>query len=365
MSAPAHPAAQKAPSGRALKRWLLLALKVSLTGGCLAWAFSGMDFESSVFRRPGDLDLRWIAAGLGTAGLAVILGALRLHIHLVAQGLSPGVRRMVGITLVGDLFNLASLGAIGGDAAKIVLVARDRPGRKMGVAVAVMVDHLSGMFGLALLFFLFTAGRIDELAALAPLGRGALVFSYVFICGAVALTLVSFVVTSPLVHGRFHQKLGLDRWEFTRTLPEAYDVYRVKWRHALLGVVVSGLLTLVFFTTFYCAARAVGSDVGLVRVLSAMPVVDVVSSLPVSVAGIGVREKLFSDLLPGLPAGEAVAAAMVGFLCHVAWACVGGVIFLRMRGGLGQGELGGAEVAGELAVSPRAAVPTVDTNENQ
>jgi hypothetical protein len=63
-----------------------------------------------------------------------------------------------------------------------------------------------------------------------------------------------------------------------------------------------------------------------------MPVIDSVSSLPISVAGVGVREKLFqilmSDLAGTLPE-ISVAASLAGFACSVFWAVIGGLLFLR------------------------------------
>jgi len=63
-----------------------------------------------------------------------------------------------------------------------------------------------------------------------------------------------------------------------------------------------------------------------------MPVVDAMSAMPVSISGIGVREKTFEILmndLAGLPAEVAVSGSLIGFACSLVWAALGGILFLR------------------------------------
>jgi glycosyltransferase 2 family protein len=79
----------------------------------------------------------------------------------------------------------------------------------------------------------------------------------------------------------------------------------------------------------------VGCEVGAGPFVAAMPVIDGLSAIPVSVSGLGVREKLFEVLLADLadvPKAVAVSASLTGFLLHVCWALVGGVLFLLHKG---------------------------------
>ena len=67
-------------------------------------------------------------------------------------------------------------------------------------------------------------------------------------------------------------------------------------------------------------------------VVSAMPVIDSISGMPVSIAGVGVREKLFEVLmrdLAGVPPETAVAASLAGFACNALWAGLGALFFLK------------------------------------
>jgi uncharacterized membrane protein YbhN (UPF0104 family) len=209
----------------------------------------------------------------------------------------------------------------------------------MAIAVSVLADHMSGMVGMALMFFLLTAGRFGALEEQSVLGRGVLRFTWVYFVGVIAVTVFLFVMMSPAVYGRVHRDGRWMPWKFMHALPEIWDVYRKKWRHVLAGVAVSCVMLLNYYLVFWAGARAVGCDLDLAGVFSVMPVVDAVSSIPVSISGIGVRENLFKVLLAdlaGVPGAMAVSASLVGFLMYSAWAVFGAVLFLRRREEVGE-----------------------------
>jgi uncharacterized membrane protein YbhN (UPF0104 family) len=317
-----------------MKAWLLFLLKLALTLGCLWWAFSGIDFGSTILSRPGDLDFRWVAAGVGFAGVSVLLTAVRWRIFLDAQDIDVPLREAVELTLIGNLFSLVSAGSLGNDAARILLLIRRLKGRKLAVTVSVLADHMSGMIGMAAMFFLLTAGRFGELEQQSSIGRGVLRFTWVYFIGAAVALLALFVMMSPAVHGRVHRGGRWLPWKIMATLPQAWDIYRKKWRHVLAGVGVSCVMLGFYYLTFWAGARAVGCWMDVVGVFSVMPVVDAISSIPVSISGIGVRENLFKVLLAdlaGVPGAMAVSASLVGFFMYSCWAVLGGMLFLRRR----------------------------------
>ncbi|NJM36573.1 MAG: hypothetical protein HC845_01130 [Akkermansiaceae bacterium] len=93
--------------------------------------------------------------------------------------------------------------------------------------------------------------------------------------------------------------------------------------------------------------RAVGGTANYGAVISAMPVIDAISGLPISVAGVGVREKLFEVLmhdLAGVAPATAVAASLVGFACNGLWAALGALFFLKKRDRVTAAELKAAQL---------------------
>jgi len=312
-----------------VKKVLIFLLKLVLTGSCLAWALSQDDLSQFDF---GTVSYAWLVAGICFAGCTVFLTAVRWRIFLLAQGVDPGIRRAVELTLIGNLFNLLSIGGIGGDAGRILLLNRSHPGKKLAITMAVLVDHLAGMVALAGTFFIVSAARFDALATLSNNGRELIHFAWFYFAGGLGLIVLCFLAASPPIHRRIHANGREWKWSIMKRIPETYDVYRRKWPLALAGVAVSFLMLMAYFLSFWCGLRAMGSTTSAGTVVSAMPVIDALSSLPISVAGVGIRERLFQILIgdpSGMVSNISVAGSLAGFACNVFWAFVGGLLFLR------------------------------------
>lgn len=315
-----------------MKAILNFLLKLILTGGCLWWAFSQVTFDRSIFTRPGAINYPWLAAGIGAAGFSIFFHALRWWLFLRGQSLPVKLGRAIELTMIDSLFSLASVSGLGGDAARILLLMRELPGKKLVIAMAVMADHLAGMVSIALLFFIISITRFHALAEQSLLGKNVIIFAWFYLGGGLALVALIFICASPPVHRRIHGNDRFARFPIMKRIPELYDVYRKNWRFALAGLTVSFFMLMAYFTSYYCGMRAVGGTASYGAVVSAMPIIDSISGMPVSIAGVGVREKLFQilmDDLAGVPPATAVAASLAGFACNVFWAGLGAFFFLK------------------------------------
>ncbi len=325
-----------------MKKWLLLALKLVLTAVCLWWALRGVEWRDSVLAHPSQLVWAWLLPGVLLAGLTVFLTGLRLWLLLAAQGVRISLWRATELTLIGNLFNLVAVGGIGGDAAKIFLLIRDHPERKLAITMTVMFDHLVGLVAMSLVFFALTAGRFDALASQSAETTGILRFAWFFFSGGLVMVALMFIVSYPPIHDRIHANGRHWKIAFMRRLPEAYDLFRRDWRRVSLALVVAIVMLPIFYATTWCGARAAGSDVGIEPVLIAMPIADMLGALPLSISGLGVREaslKVLMQDLVGMAPDIAVAAGLIGFFCTLVWALVGGLLFLRPRDRAKVGEI--------------------------
>ena len=325
-----------------MKAILIFLLKLVLTGLCLWWAFSQVKFNHSIFTRPGAVDYRWLAAGAALAGTSLVLHGTRWWLFLRGQSLPVSWCRAVELTVIDGLFSLASISGLGGDAARIILLMRDHPGKKLVIAMAVMADHLAGMVSLALVFFIVSAARFESLANPSILGRGVIHFAWFYLGGGLAMVALIFICASPPIHRRIHGNGRFNKWPMMKRIPEIHDVYRKNWRHALAGLGVSFFMLTAYFSSYYCGLRAVGGTSSYGTVITAMPVIDSISGMPISVAGVGVREKLFEVLmhdLAGVRPETAVAASLAGFACNALWAGLGALFFLKKRDRISAAEM--------------------------
>ena len=325
-----------------MKTILIFLLKFALTGLCLWWAFSQVDLDHLIFTNPQDLKFLWLLGGISLAGVSILLQSLRFWFFLRAQNLTVSLLRSIELTLIDSLFSLASFSGLGGDAARMILLMREHPNRKLVISMAVMADHLAGMVSLAILFFLVSATRFEALAAPSALGKGVIQFAWFYLGGGLAMVILIFILASPPVHRRIHANGRFSRWSLMKRIPEVCDVYRKNWKHAIAGLAASFLMLIVYFSSYFCGLRAVGGTSSYGDVISAMPVIDAISGLPISVAGVGVREKLFEVLMKDLAEVKpetAVAASLAGFSCNALWALVGAFLFLKKRERLTVAEL--------------------------
>ena len=68
--------------------------------------------------------------------------------------------------------------------------------------------------------------------------------------------------------------------------------------------------------------------------MAVMPVVDVIAALPISISGLGVRERTFEFMLgqlTGIAPSAAVSASLIGFLFNIFWGLVGGLAIITAR----------------------------------
>jgi uncharacterized membrane protein YbhN (UPF0104 family) len=319
-----------------MKKWLLFLIKLGLTVACLWFALTRDDFQKDFNESsglwPADPGWGWAVYGVILGGLTIFLSALRWWVLLRAQGVTASLWRTVELSLIGSLFNLFTVGGVGGDAAKIFLLIRDNRDKKLAITMTVMVDHLVGLVAMSLTFFAVTAGRFEALQSQSELGKKAIKFGWIYFSGGLAFIALLFVMASPWVHGRIHKPGKKMRWEILRRVPEIYDVYRRKWKLAFASLAIGLVMLPVYYATFWCGVRFIEDGDKFMEIFAVMPVVDALSAMPISISGIGVREIALKTLmkdLAGMRNEVAVLGSLIGFACSLVWAAVGGILFLR------------------------------------
>lgn len=303
------------------RRLLVLALTLAI----LAGLFSRLDLRELVDRlahvRPG-----WLALVLAAQGLALLLGAWRWHVALRVIRCVVHVGMSVRFGFIGHFFSLIHFTATGGDAARTANYARR-----------------------------FGFGR-SELAALAPMNR-ALGVVAVVVVGAVALGLgwaagggegwrgvppevvwslaglLGLAVLALPAALKFWMPAGDAAWaRGWRLLREGFGRWCGSPRLAARGVLgaVGGQLAMSMALGL-CVYAVSGDGLPWRQLAWTFPVILLLSGLPLTVAGVGVREVLSIVFLGwyGVPAAEAVAASLLYFSGTVAWGLLGGTVLAR------------------------------------
>ncbi len=315
----------------------LFLLKLAGTVLFLWWAFSRIEDKSTLaenFQRAIRSPF-WMCFGLSMALFSLLANAFRWHFLLRAQEIRQPFGYIFRLTLYGAFFNIVSLGGAAGDAAKIVLLIRREPEKKVGVAMSVMVDHVIGFISGSLFFLFFTwgFGAID--LATGEAARNTFIAATWFQMGGLVIVALSIISCAPRMLSFGRRRLPLitnNRW--VDRITTALDLYRTRWIHCVWSLIASFFLAGSYYLTFHAGLRALGSDVAASTVMAVMPVVDVIAALPISISGLGVRERTFEFMLgqlTGIPASVAISASLIGFLFSIFWGLVGGLAIITAR----------------------------------
>jgi len=285
-----------------MRRLALFLLKLGVTGSLLYLALSRAN-TGMLVERVGRLDLAWIAAGVGIALLQTVPSGWRWAMLANRCGASLPFGDAVRFSLVGTFFNQVLPSTIGGDAARVLLLARSGAGWR-AATYSVLLDRFAGVFVLAIL----VSGLLPWSLALIPqsLARWALLAVGV---GSLAGALLFLSLAS--LHWPW-----LARWSAFRHLIEmsrlAQGILRSPHDAArLLGVSI--FIHMMSASIVWSAAKAIAAPIEFVHVLLLGLPTMLITTIPISVAGWGVRETafLFAFSFVGVPEDSGVLVSLL------------------------------------------------------
>ena len=189
--------------------------------------------------------------------------------------------------------------------------------------LSVLMDRMSGLGALVLCSLTFMLWRLDWLMS-SPMVAGVIKFVFGYLIVVIVLVAFSFLISARGLTSRLPERLPGRKMilEFTG----AYMQFVASWRATLVASALSLVILLAYFATFYCSARAFGVNIPVLDFFAFMPAVDIISALPVSLGGFGVRDKLFAVLLgelSGVSMAQAVSVSLGGAVLSLAWGLFG------------------------------------------
>lgn len=132
-----------------MKKKIALIVKLTITLALLYFAVSRVDL-GFVLARVQRLSVIWFVAAVLALGVQAIFAALRWRVILNKCGALVTKSDAVRYTLVSLFFSQMLPSTVGGDAARIWLVARDGAGWSKAI-YSVAIDRFAGVFVLALI----------------------------------------------------------------------------------------------------------------------------------------------------------------------------------------------------------------------
>ncbi len=277
-------------------------------------------------------ELAWGSVGLAllAQASAKIVWGIRWKEILRANGIERGFWDLLALVFVGLFFNNFLPTSVGGDLIR-GYYTRSQGGLAASYA-ALLVERALGLVTLAALA---GGAAVAALALGSPVPRSLLV-----LVGALGLAL-ALLGTLVFVWRGWRRPVTrlVGRSERASRLAEAFwgalDLFRrADTRRA--WIVTNSMALQIIAVLFHVAcARAVGLDTPSLVLFLVVPASVLMSMLPVSINGLGVREGVLIGLLTaqGAPPATAGAFAVLALLISTAFALAGGIVYPFYRAG--------------------------------
>lgn len=245
---------------------------------------------------------------------AIYLSSVRWRL-LLHEGFE--LRKLFSLYFIGSFFNHLLPGIIGGDAVKAYYLYKDT-GKGAPAIASVFMDRYIG----------FTALMFVGLAAF-PFGLRYFRGSYIE--WILPLMVFLFLLGSFVI-------FGLNVGRRIRLLSGFYDyfsLYKGKRTVILKTFLLSLVVQVVIVFAVYVLSLGLEVDVPLLPLFIFVPIISTISSVPISISGLGVREASFVLLFGslGITPAQATAVSFAYFLSVATGSLPGLIEYLRYKKG--------------------------------
>jgi len=265
---------------------------------------------------------------LGCAALYILgylISTLRWQRLLLAEGIRLPLWRLTLVYFEAAFFNLFLPTLIGGDIVRGYTIYRITQGHDASIP-SILVDRLSGfaaLVGIALIALGLASRQVRDPQVAVMILAVAVAFS---------------VVIAVLLHDRMKERASgllrivrLTRFQAKlQGMVEALQRYRGHRRALGQAIALSVLLQALIIVTYYLIGAGLNLRVPIAYFFLYVPLITFVAMLPVSVAGLGVREggAVYFFAKVGVDTATALTMSLVWFSLTLVVSGLGGLAFL-------------------------------------
>lgn len=302
-----------------MRKTLLLFAKIFASAGLLYLALRGIDF-SQVKARLVNINFAWVVAAAAVALFQLWLGAVRWRDVTRVCGADLPLARAFRYNFIGAFFNQTLPSAIGGDAVRLMLLGRSDAGWRIAT-YSVFIDRAVGLIALAVLVLatlpLSWQLILDERGryAIALLGLGS-------ISAGAGFLLLGWLPWP-----------WLDSWFPIRHLRACSEVANrvIFGRETALRIaVVSITIHVLAVVMIWLIAQSITAAGQPAQLLALVPPVMLITMLPISIAGWGLREAsmMVAFGYAGLPQADGLTVSLLFGTMIFAIGAAGGLVWI-------------------------------------
>lgn len=269
--------------------------------------------------------------------ITYVLGLLRWDMLLKAAKIRLPLKRVIISFAGGTFFNLLLPSAIGGDFVRSIDLSA-HTGKPRQIVATVLLDRLSGYLGLmvmAVLALFIGAGSIQAkiilipmsiIIALSVLATCFLFNSFLFSQTRKALDLIR----SSVLKGRFAWHALAKIVESMNNLYQEAHFFKQHKKILAANLALSLLIQAINSAVLYTIALSLGIKSQIIYFFVFLPIINVITILPVSIGGLGLRDAatIYFFTRAGFLRSSALAMSLTSFLFMLIYAGIGGVIYV-------------------------------------
>ncbi|HET7804405.1 MAG TPA: lysylphosphatidylglycerol synthase transmembrane domain-containing protein [Pseudolabrys sp.] len=302
-----------------MRRTILLLAKAAISGLLLYFSLRLVNLDA-LTERLHRLEPGWLLFAVVLVATQLLLLSVRWRQIAMSCGTDMGFAGTLQINFIAAFFNQVLPSTVGGDGVRIWFAARRGAGWA-NATYSVLLDRIFGVFVLALVVAACLPWTLQLIRD--PVPRAVLL---VLACGAIAGPLVVLLAGT-------HFDRWLRRWTITRHVAAAAEAAaRICRSLRSAGIIIgcSIIIHLLTISAAWCCVKAVAAPVGFTHVLFLMPPVLLIATVPISIAGWGVRESsmIAAFAYAGLAEGDGLTLSILFGAVSFIIGIVGGIVWI-------------------------------------
>ena len=273
-------------------------------------------------------NLLWIIAAVSLHIYAYWASGKRWQILLKALKIKQTVGFLIKSYLVGTFFNQFLPTIVGGD----MIRAIDLSDPCQSLTKSLTIILLERFIGIIALLSLVNVGFIFRMRYIHEVTYWPIYVQIAFIIGIIIVLLTESIEDEKVEHhfsNNFIKKILYKILLVLNTLKK----FRSHPLPLFKAFILSVTLQLIFILHYYFLSLSIGLHVSYTYLLIIIPIIFLLSMLPVSINGIGLRESLFIYFFSkiGVAPEKSLTICILGFTITLFYGLIGGLIYMSRK----------------------------------
>jgi glycosyltransferase 2 family protein len=311
-----------------MKTVVLTIVKIGLTLGLFALALRSIDVSDVILhiKRLPALTILTVAA---LFVVQMLVAAIRMSAITGVIAHTVPLATTVRINWIGAFFSQALITFVSGDVVRAMILTRRCAIPMRNSARSVALDRLIGLLS-SLLIVSLTAPWAIQLTGDETMRHSIVVMAVVGVLLIVAFAFVGYIAWHPALAQAARTKIK--EYRIIYAVLDTLSVIRhlfTGWRHMPKILLTSLMIQIINVTVIFYLINGMGAEVSMWQCLLIVPTVMLISLLPFSIAGWGLRESAMATgfSLIHAPAAAALAASVMFGIFTLLLALPGGVMW--------------------------------------